>query len=145
MKDKYKALIICFIGLISAVIILGSLIGAYTTYEDKKKEIDIGGIVSIIIVSILYWYCFTRVWCVSYNLASMWPRLAFKYGLGGGIFFAIFKMFVSKKHENTDVDEIFEDYLPLLVLSLIFGHYTFLFLEIASMDNHNCLIKISYL
>lgn len=146
LSDKSKALIICLIGILLAVIILGSLMGAYTSVErdDKKtnKVIDISGIIVIIVSSILYWLFFTRIVCISYNLASMWPRLAFRYGLGGGIFFLMFQNLVS--NENTLFNS-FEDYFPLLVLSFIFGHYIFLFMEIASMENHNCLIKIQNL
>lgn len=146
LSDKHKALAICLIGILLAVIILGSLMGAYisTDRDDKKtnKIIDISGIVVIIIVSICYWLFFTRGICISYNLASMWPRLAFRYGLGGGIFFLMFQTLVN---ENNTVFNSFEDYFPLLVLSFIFGHYIFLFMEIASMDNHNCLINIKNL
>ncbi len=146
MKSEQKALVICFIGLILAIIILGVLMGFYLSVDpddpqkDKKIQvIDISGIVAIILVSIIYWYIFTRVWCISYNLASMWPRMAFRYGLGGGIFFLLFQQVINK---DTEGDIQLEEYYPLLVLSLIFGHYVFLFMEIASMGNHDCLITI---
>lgn len=143
LSDKHKALVICLIGILLAVIILGSLMGAYTSYDQEEtKVIDISGIVIIIVSSILYWLFFTRIVCISYNLASMWPRLAFRYGLGGGLFWMLFQTLINDK--NTILNS-FEDYFPLLVLSFIFGHYVFLFMEISSMDNHNCLIRIQNL
>lgn len=146
--DKHKALVICFIGILLAAVILGSLMAAYIhTEEDPKinKTIDIVGIITIIISSVIYWLVFTRVWCISYNLASIWPRLAFRYALGGGLFFGLFQMLVKGNKQNDKEQtlfESFEDYYPLLVLAFIFGNYCFIFMEIASMDNHNCLIKI---
>lgn len=148
-KNKKHALVICFIGIILAVVIFGSLIGAYTNIDpdDKKsnKIIDIVGTFVIIICSIIYWWIFTHYKCVSYNLASLWPRLAFRYGLGAGIFFGIFQLMAKKNTESNTVISSFEDYYPLLVLSLIFGNYFFIFLEISAMDNHNCLINIKNL
>lgn len=139
-KDKANALLVTFIGMVLACIILGSLFGAYlNTPEDEHTKIDIAGTVSIIVVSIIYWIVFTRVWCISYNLAALWPRLAFRYGLGAGIFFALFRNLVHSSENYID------QYVPLLVLSLIFGNYFFMFMEIASMDIHNCEIKISML
>lgn len=135
-----KALIVTFVGMVLACVVLGVLFGAYlNTPEEEHTKVDIGGTVGIVVVSIIYWVIFTRVWCVSYNLAALWPRLAFRYGLGAGIFFALFRYLVTPEENSID------NYVPLLVLSLIFGNYFFMFMEIASMGIHNCEIKISML
>lgn len=135
MNDKYKALVVAFLGMCLAVILLVSLLLSYTRTDDIQK-VDVGGVIGILIASLIYWFIFTRVWCVSYNLASMWPRLAFRYALGGGIFFALFQHFINSEIPTMDM------YYPLLILSLIFGNYCFIFLEISQMGNHTCLIRI---
>ena len=150
LTSKQKGLKLTGIGFSLALILFGILIGIYKKYEDDPdatKIIDTSGIVIILLVSVLYWLYFTQVECISYNLAALWPRLAFRYALGGGIFFAVFKRMV--KTENPETPGFLvqvEDYYPLLVLGLIFGNYMFIFMETMAMtENKNCVIKLENL
>lgn len=99
-------------------------------HTDKINKIDIGGLTSIVLIGLIYWFISTKViphWtniCVSYEVAELWPHLAFRYGLGLGLILPLIKTVTHDRYNNN-----IEQFFPLLIISLILGSYVFMFIQ----------------
>ena len=132
-----------FVGLALSGIILGCLVHFYQeAYKEEREDerltairnVDIAGLVTIIIVGMLYWIVFSKMGiggvCLSEEITQVWPHLAFRYGLGLGVFLPLLKL-VPKRISNTtdNYHSNLEEYFPLLIISLIMGSYAFMLMQ----------------
>lgn len=112
------------------------------TEESKKEElttvriIDIVGTVATVLISVLFWMFFAVYCKEDSESVKLWPHLAFRYGLGIGIFVPVMNYLASNQKDT--LHSGFVEFFPLLVLALIFASYIFVFLEIAVCENCVC-------
>lgn len=140
------------LGIILSGTILGLLVHFYQKAYDNENEedrlheirnVDIAGLVVIVVVGFLYWLILSKFEffgvCLGEEITEVWPHLAFRYGLGLGVFLPLLKL-VPKRISNT-TDNYYnnlEEYFPLLIISLIMGSYTFMFLQWVTMTKGWC-------
>lgn len=136
--------------LLSGIILSGSILtGLVVEYRkhyndlDKTREIDIWGIITIIIVGLLYWILVSKLEifgnCLSEEIATTWPHLAFRYGLGLGVFLPLLKLVPAKIAQTTEnYHRNIEEYFPLLIISLILGSYSFMFIQYITISYGKC-------
>lgn len=137
-----------FFGLVLAGSILGLLVHFYEkAYNDEEnydvKNIDIIGLITIIVVGFLYWALLSKneFWgvCLGEEITEVWPHLACRYGLGLGVFLPLLKL-VPKRISNTTNNYYnnMEEYFPLLIISLIMGSYAFMLVQWMTMTKGWC-------
>ena len=136
--------------LLSGIILSGSILtGLVVEYKknyndlDKTREIDIWGIITIIIVGLVYWILVSKLEifgnCLSEEIATTWPHLAFRYGLGLGVFLPLLKLVPEKiAHTTENYHRKIEEYFPLLIISLILGSYSFMFIQYITINYGKC-------
>lgn len=142
----WSTTIALFTGIALASIILGVLVVEYQKNygnEEKTREIDLWGIINIIMMGLLYWIAVSQYKifgnCLSEEIATTWPHLAFRYGLGLGVFLPLLKLVPPKISRTTEnYYRNIEEYFPLLIISLILGSYIFMFIQYVTINNGYC-------
>lgn len=145
---------VLFMGWFLAVILLCIWVPLYRHYYDREKEDDIDpsspvhildavGIAVIILVGISYWWFLSRQRfgkenkCLSPEITELWPHLAFRYGIGLGVFMPLLSL-IPKGHPIAFYHANLQEFFPVLILSMILGSYFFMWLQYIMIDWGNC-------